>query len=234
MSALKSPRHVSRKHELREDTVVTFYARAADYFYKNKKVVYGALGAVVVVALLVVAYVFYLGQKQEKAVELLGGVVQLYEEGRYNEALEGVEGTPGLIEIADDYGNTDAGNLAQFYAADALFRMGEYDRALEYFQDYDPDESLIGASAIAGQAAIYENKGEFERAGDLYRRAALFYENELRSPEYLLQAASAYEEAGAYEDAEEAYDLITDRFPESNVAQGIDFHLARLAAKRSS
>src|SRR5690606_17436511 len=97
------------------------------------------------------------------------------------------------LEIADEYGSTDAGNLARFYAADALFRLGEYDRALEYFRKYDEDDGLIGASAIAGEAAIRENKGEYEAAGDLYRRAALHYENELRSPEYLLQAARAYE-----------------------------------------
>ncbi|HEX7069560.1 MAG TPA: tetratricopeptide repeat protein [Rhodothermales bacterium] len=234
MSALKTPRHVSRKHELREDTVVTFYARAWEFFDKNRKLVYGVIGGIVAVVLVILAYVFYQNRQQAQAVELLGSVVQLYEQGRYRDALDGVEGTAGLLEIADEYGSTDAGNLARFYAADALFRLGEYDRALEYFRKYDEDDGLIGASAIAGEAAIRENKGEYEAAGDLYRRAALHYENELRSPEYLLQAARAYERAQAYDDAEEALELITERFPESNIAQGIDFHLARLAAKRSS
>lgn len=233
MSALKAPRHVSRKHELREDTVITFYARALDFFDRQRKLVYGIIAGIVVVVLLVVGYVLYQNRQQERAVELLGSVVQLYEQGQYNEALNGVEGTTGLLEIADDFGGTDAGNLAAFYAADALFRLGEYDRSLEYFRAYDPDKSLIGASAIAGQAAIYEIKGDYKRAGDLYRRAALFFENELRSPEYLLQAGRAYEQAGAYGDAQKAYDEIVDRFPDSSVAQGIDFHLARLAAMRS-
>ena len=234
MSALNPPRHASRKHELREDTVITFYARALDYFDRNRKIVYGIVAAIVVVALIAVGYAFYLSRQQEAAVERLGSVVQLYEQGRYREALDGTEGNPGLVAIADDYGSTDAGNLATFYAADALFRLGEYDRALEYFRRYDKDESLIGASAYAGEAAIYETRGDFERAGDLYRRAALFFENELRSPEYLLQAGRAFEHAGSFEKAEGAYQTITERFPDSNVAQGIDFHLARLAAKRSS
>ena len=233
MSALKAPRHVSRKHELREDTVITFYARALDFFDRQRKLVYCIIAGIVVVVLLVVGYVLYQNRQQDRAVELLGSVVQLYEQGQYNEALNGVEGTTGLLEIADEFGGTDAGNLAAFYAADALFRLGEYDRSLEYFRDYDPDKSLIGASAIAGQAAIYEIKGDYKRAGDLYRRAALFFENELRSPEYLLQAGRAYEQAGAYGDAQKAYDEIVNRFPDSSVAQGIDFHLARLAAMRS-
>jgi tetratricopeptide (TPR) repeat protein len=234
MSALKTPRHVSRKHELREDTVVTFYARAWEFVDKNRKIVYGVIGGIVALVLIALAYAFYLNRQQARAVELLGSVVQLYEQGQYRDALDGVEGTAGLLEIADEYGGTDAGNLARFYAADALFRLGEYDRALEYFRSYDEDEGLIGSSAIAGEAAIRENQGEYEQAGDLYRRAALHYENELRSPEYLLQAARAYERAEAYDQAEDAYELITERFPDSNIAQGIDFHLARLAARRSS
>lgn len=234
MSALNPPRHVSRKHELREDRVVTFYARAWEYFDKNRRVVYIAIGVLAAAVLVALGYVYYLNRQQERAVELLGSVVQFYEEGRFRDALDGSEGSPGLLEIADSYSRTDAGNLARFYAADALFRLGEYESALEHFRSYDKDESLIGASAIAGEAAVYENQGDFERAGEYYRRAALFYQNELRSPEYLLAAARAFERAGAYEEAEEAYGLITERFPESNIAQGIDFHLARLSAKRSS
>lgn len=234
MSALNPPRHVSRKHELREDTVITFYARAWEFFDKNRKVVYGALAGVAVLVLIVIGYVFYLKQQQNRAVELLGGVVQLYEEGRLRDALDGAQGNPGLLEIADRYGRTDAGNLARFYAADALFRLGEYDEALEHFRSYSKDRNLIGASAIAGEAAVYETRGDFKRAGDLYRRAALHFENELRSPEYLLQATRAYEQAEAYDQAEAAIDLVKERFPESAVADAADFHKARLAAKKSS
>lgn len=234
MSALNPPRHVSRKHELREDTVITLYARVWEFFDQNRKVVYGALAGLAAVVLIVVGYVFYLGRQQDRAAELLGGVVQLYEEGQLRDALDGTAGSPGLLEIADEYGRTDAGNLARFYAADALFRLGEYDDALEHFRRFSKEKNLIGASAIAGEAAVNETRGEFRRAGDLYRRAALYFENELRSPEYLLQAARAYEQAGAYDQAEEVIDLAADRFPDSSVADAADFHKARLAAKKSS
>lgn len=234
MSALTPPKHHSRKHELREDTVITLYARAWQFFDQNRKLVYAALGGVLVLVLLALGYIYYLNQRQARAVELLGGVVQLYEEGQYREALDGAEGKLGLIAIADDYGRTDAGNLARFYAADALFRLGEYDEALRYFRAFKSDRSLIGASAIAGQAAVHETRGELVRAGDLYRRAALHFENEVRSPEYLIRAGRVYEEGGSYEKAEEAYALIQERFPDSNHAESIEFHLARVAARRES
>lgn len=234
MSALNPPRNISKRQELRQDTVVTFYAKAWDYFEHNRSVVFGALGALVVLVLLVVGYSVYQANQGEKAQEQLGGIVSVYEAGSYREALDGTAEQAGLLAIADDFGGTDAGNLAHFYAADALFRLGEYDAALEHFKAFDKEENFIGASAIAGEAAIYEIQGDFNRAADRYMDAATLYENDLRSPEYLLKAGRAYEEAGELNDAYEAYETIQETYPESAVAQEVDFYLARVAAKRSA
>ena len=234
MSTLNPPKKISRKHELREDKVVTFYARAWQYFDQNRKLVYGILAAVVLVAVAIVGYVLYQNEQSDRANELLGEIVALYEQGSYQEALDGTGDRTGLLEIADEYGSTDAGNLAHFYAADALFQLGEYDRALEHFDDFDKSEDFIGASAIAGQAAVYENKGEYSRAGDLYRRAALHFENELNSPQYLIDAGRSYELAGEYADAQQVYEMIRDDYPDSNLAANIEVYIARAIARQKS
>lgn len=234
MATINPPRHFSKthtkRHELREDQVVTFYARAWDYFDKNRTVVYGAVAAVVLVVVGIVAYVVWQGQRAERAQELLGRIVGQYEAGRFREALDGAEGVPGLLAIADDYGSTDAGNLAHFYAADALFQLGEYDQALEHFEAFDAGENFIGASAIAGRAAVYETREDYARAAGLYREAALHFENELTSPGYLIQAGQNYELAGNFSAARQAYQTIRDRFPESAQAGTVDLYLARVDA----
>ena len=232
MSTINPPRKISKKHELREDKVVTFYARAWQYYHENRKLIYGILAGIVVIALAIVGYVYYLNQQSERANQLLGEIVGMYEQGSYQEALDGADGRTGLLEIADEYGNTDAGNLAHFYAADALYRLGEYDRALEHFEEFDASEDFIGASAIAGQAAVYENREDFVRAADLYRRAALHFENELSSPQYLLDAGRAYEQADRFADAQRMYEQIRDDYSESNLAANIDVYIARAAARQ--
>lgn len=234
MSALNAPKQISTRQELREDRVVTVYARAWEFFDQNRTLVYGALAALVLLALAVVAYAFYLNQQQEEAVVLLGTPVRAYEAGNYQAALEGTEGAPGLLAIIDEYGGTEAANLARFYAADALYRTGELDQALELFQDYDREENFIGASALAGEAAIYESRGDFDRAAEYYRRAALLFENELTTPQYLLNAGRAYEAAGDYAAAIAAYEEVRDRFPESPPATAVDFFIARAEAKQNS
>src|SRR5690606_19499974 len=130
----------------------------------------------------------------------------------------------------DEYDGTDAGNLAHFYAADALFNLGEYDQALTHFAAFDAEANFIGAGAIAGQAAVYETQENFARAAALYRRAAEVFENDLTSPQYLLEAARNYELAGDYNAARQMYERIRKDFSESTEAAGIDLYLARLDA----
>lgn len=232
--SMPAPRSISRKHELREDKVVTFYARAWRFVDANRKMVYGGAAVLAAIAVVIVGYVFYQGQRASEAEVLLSQVLPLYEEASYRQALDGSLEHLGLLEIADEYGGAPAGNLARFYAADALFKLGEYDRALSYFEDFDKGPDFIGAGAIAGEAAAWEQREEYARAGDLYRRAARHFESELTTPEYLLHAGRLYERAGQYEDALEQYEAVETEYPESSQASNIRVYIARATAKQSS
>ena len=232
MSTLKPTRKVSRRHELREDTVITFYARALDFYEKNGRMVHLAAAGVVALVALVLAWGWYQSGQNEKALSEMAFAVDRYEDGDYRAALDGDITFTGLIEIADSYGGTAAGNLARFYAADAFFRLGDYENALRYFRAFDKSSDYLGASALAGEAAILEEQGEFEKAGDLFRRAANLFTSDITSPEYLMDAARAYEQAGAISKAEAALEDIREDWPDSQAARNIEFDLARLAAKK--
>ena len=234
MPTPKPPRNISRKHALREDTVVTFYARVWRFVDAYRTPVYGAAGVLVALAVATVGYVFWQGQRAAEADDLLAAVLPLYEQASHQEALDGSLEQLGLVEIADAYGGTPAGNLARFYAADALFELGEYDRALSYFQDFDKGSNFIGAGALAGEAAAWEQREEYGRAADLYRRAARHFESALTTPEYLLYAGQLYEQAGQYEDAVEQYEAVEAEYPESSQAANIRVYIARATAKQSS
>lgn len=232
--ATPSTRPTSKRQELRQDRFITLYARAWAFFEENRKLVYGLLVGLVVLVLLIIGYVYYRSQQQAEAERLLGSIVSVYEEGRYQEALEGTGDRAGLLAVADDYGSTQAGNLAAFYAADALYQLGDYDRALELFQQFDKQQNLLGASAYAGEAAIYEDREEYEQAAERYRRAANFYESQATSPRYLLSAARAYEKAGRYDEAIEVYETLRERYPDSAAGQEVTQHVARVRAQQGS
>ena len=230
MSTLNPTRKVSRRHELREDTVITFYARAIDFFENNRNLVYGILGGIVLVAALIVGWNWNQANRNETALSEMAEAVRQYEAGSYQASLDGDISFTGLLDVVDQYGGTASGNLAKFYAADALFRTGNMDQALELFEDYNKEADYIGASAFAGEAAIHELKGDNSRAGDLYMRAANVFKSDITSPMYLSRAARAYESAGETNDAVGALEAIQDDYPDSQVARNVEFRLATLGS----
>lgn len=234
MTALKTPEKTSRRKELRRNIFVELYARALLFYEDHKRLAQGAGIVVVALILAIPGYIYYHQQQQEAANQALGQILPTYEQSNYQQALDGTESAAGLLAIADDYSRTDAGNLAAFYAADALYQLGEYDRALTYYERFDKGEDFFGASAFAAQAAIYENRGEFQQAGELYERAAEQYENKLTTPRYLLSAGQAYEEAGQYQAAMDAYRRITEEYSDSDQASKAEQYLARVKVRHGT
>ena len=230
MSTLKPTRKISRKEKLREDTVATLYAKAVDFFDRNRNVVYGSLAAVAVLIVALVGWSYMKSQKEATAAEEIAAAVRNYELGLYREALDGVAGSKGLITVSNEYSGTDAGNLAKFYAADALFRLGEYDEALGFFRSYKKESDYLGASALAGEASILEMKGQPAEAARLYERAADTIDDELTTAQYLIDAGRSYEAAGMYDRAVRTYQRVADDFSAVPVSRDAEFLVARARA----
>lgn len=232
-SMLKPPKQVSRRQELREDKVVTAYARTMTMAEEYRGALIAAGVGIVVIFFGVLGYMYYLANQSGRADEALGAVLPLYENGQYQEALDGTADAPGLIEVADEYGATDAGNIAQFYAANALFQLGRYDEAGEYFEAYDGEEDILGASAIAGQAAVAEQRGDHAEAARLYQQAARTYESAATAPSYYLDAARNFEAAGDFAAARAAYEEVEAEYPDAPEAATVPVYTARLDAMRA-
>lgn len=234
MTALKTPEKTSRRKELRRNWLVDLYGWLLLFYEDNRTLVYGIGAAVVALALAVPGYMYYQEQQAERANEMLGQILPVYEQGNFEQALNGTGDATGLTAIANQYGGTSAGNLATFYAATALYQQGEYDRALEFYQRFEKSNDFVGASALAAEASIYETRGEYEQAASHYEEAAAQYENELTAPRFLLQAGQAYEEAGSYDAAVETYQRIVTEYPDSDQVTDAERFLARAKARQSS
>lgn len=232
MTALKTPKKTSRRQELRQNKLVELYGRLLLFYEENKNLAHGLGIGLIALILAVPGYMYYHQQQEAQANEMLGQILPAYEQGNYEQALNGSAQGTGLLTIADDYGNTNAGNLATFYAASALYEQGEYDRALEYYQQFDKGNDFIGASALAAEAAIYESRGELGKAAEYYERAASQYQNKLTAPRYLLEAGQAYEEAGQYQSARDVYQKVKSEYPESEQAGEVERYLARVNARQ--
>ncbi len=232
MSMLNAPR-TSRRHQLREDQLASAAAASVGFYEEHRNLLIGLAIGLLVLIIAVVGYRFWQNGRDTQAAEMLGGVLTTYEQGNLAEALDGTADAPGLLEIADQYGSTATGNLATFYAADALYQLERYDEAMEFFKKYDASGDILGASALAGQAAIHEQQGENAEAASLFRRAADAYDSPATTPDYLMSAGRNYEAAGDASDASEVYQRYLDDYGDTPTAALVEALMAQAEAKVS-
>ncbi|CUT07452.1 Tetratricopeptide repeat-containing protein [Candidatus Kryptonium thompsonii] len=130
--------------------------------------------------------------------------------------------------IVENYGGTDAGEIATYYLASAYFMLGDYDNALKYFKKYDGNDKLLFSASLAGIASIYEIKGEYKKAGEYFEKAAQRFRENILVPEYLYNAARNYKLAGEREKALRLYERIKKDYPNFAKIRDVEIYIASL------
>ncbi|GAB2523719.1 tetratricopeptide repeat protein [Spirosoma aerophilum] len=186
-----------------------------DYFQQNKNIVLGILGGIVLLVAGFVGYRFYTSSQDETAqVEMFPSVYQL-EADSLKKALNGDGRNPGLLAVADNYGSTASGNLAEFYAGIGLLKEAKYDEAIDHLKSFSSSDLLVQARAYALIGDAYMEKKSFDEAADYYRKAADYKSNKFFTPGYLMKLALAYEQAKQNDKAIETYNEIIEKYGQS-------------------
>lgn len=153
-----------------------------------------------------------------------------YEQDSFNVALNGGASVQNFQQIIDEYGNSDAGELAKYYAGTAYLQTGNLDLGLEMLEDYSKGKTMVSAAAYAAIGYAHEQKGSFDEAAKAYETAARTpSENSFSTPFYLMQAARNLESAGNNEGALAHYRTIREKYPLSQEGAGIDKYIAKLS-----
>ncbi len=208
------------KEEMEQDLLIEYSSRFMHFYQNNKSaVIGGSIGFVLVIGL-VIGYFMYSAQQEEEARNLMGIAETYYSQGELDKALYGddEELTAGFIQIANNYSNTDAGNLANYYAAVVHFEMENYESALEFINRFSPPDGILGVAPIAFHAVVLMEIEDFENSAEKYEDAAEWNVNDVTTPENYYFAAEAYLEAGNSEKADQLLSTILDEYPGSQYA----------------
>ncbi|MCF8230472.1 MAG: tetratricopeptide repeat protein [Bacteroidales bacterium] len=204
------------------------------FIEQNQKIITIVVGIIVVIVLGYFGYKkFYLAPMNKEAKSEMFMAELYFQKDSLNKALLGDGNYPGFIDIADQYGSTKAGNLANYYAGIIYLKQGDFETAIDYLQDFESEDQVIGPMALGAMGDAYIELGEPEKAVNYYLKAANTHINEFVTPIFLMKAGWAYEENGNYDKALRIYKRIKKDFNRSNEARDIERYIERAEAMAS-
>jgi len=209
--------------------------KTESFIHDNKKSLGIIGGTLIVVVLAYFGYNQFIVKPQEQsAQEEMFMAEQYFSQDSLNLAINGDGSYPGLTEIADNYGSTPSGNLANYYLGMSLLKKGEFDKAIEALKNYDAEDDITGSLALGGIAAAYAEKNELDEALNYYKKAADWDKNEFTRPLFLMRQAFIHEQKKDYQTAIDLYNQIKSDFPFSTEARDIEKYIGRAEANLSS
>lgn len=195
--------------------------------HRNNILIAGGL-----ILLAIVYFAFFNSSNPEQEDTAGNGIfmaVRYYEQDSLNLALNGDGNNAGLLDLANEYSGTRAGNLCNFYIGAIYLRQGNAAEALNYFDAVKKEENFISASAYSAMASITEDQGDMSGAASLYEKAAAIRKNEFTTPFFLQQAARCYLQADEKGSALRLYKSIRSDYPNSQEGQQVNKYIAFLA-----
>ena len=198
----------------------------------NQKIISYVVGGIILV---VAAYLgfnkFYLLPKEKEANSQMFMAENYFEKDSFNLALNGDGNYLGFLDIIDDYGITKAANRANYYAGISYLHMGQYEEALNYLNDFDTDDLLLGPVTEGAKGDAYLEMGDSESALKYYKKAYTLTDNELTVPVYMMKAATLLESMDELKEAMNLYQEIKTRYPKSAEGTNADRYIARVKIK---
>lgn len=220
---------VTKNHE----AAVPEKNRALGFWEKNNKSILVALGAVILLTggYFVYKYWFKMPENQ-KAVEAIAKAQQYFATDSLQKALNGDGQSAGFLKVISKYGSTPSGNLAKLYAGETYLQLGDFNNAIKYLNDFNPNGSAQTQAFVYGLLGdAYSELKKNDEAIDNYKKAAsTFDKNAALSSEYLYRAASLYEVMGKNKEAMELFKELKDKFPKTERGFTAEKYLGKLGA----
>jgi tetratricopeptide (TPR) repeat protein len=197
------------------------------FITKHKKAVIGGAAAVIIIIGSIFAYThLYAAPREKRAEAAIFKGQEYFEQGAFDQALNGDSiGYAGFLKIADEYGGTKTGNLANAYIGICQKKLGNIEAAAKSLEKFDGDDLMVSPAILAAAGNCYAELGNNGKAVSLLLKAADKADNNLLSPLFLLQAGELLVKEGKYDAAVEAYTKIKDDYAQSFQAMEIDKYI---------
>ncbi len=214
-------------------------SRTEAWVEKNQK---GIIGAIAVVAVCVLGYFVYSQYIQKpKEAEAMNEMFQAQnyweqaltapaKDSLFNLSLHGGEGKFGFLDIIDNYGSTDAANLAHYYAGMAYFNLKKYPEAIEHLDKFRSKDEMLAPLAKGAIGDAFVQLNQTEDALKYYEEAAKMRTNDFTTPRFLLKAGIAAMTLNQNDKALKHFMKIKEEYPKSAEVTKAEIYTGRTQA----
>ncbi|MFH1102553.1 MAG: tetratricopeptide repeat protein [Pseudomonadota bacterium] len=211
---------ISRKKLLKEpDEFITVSARLFQFIVENKPRIQWGLMALVGIALILSAWMYWVKQTEKKAVLMLGNAMISYEPDEKNKTSEAsyAKVAETLEALIGKYPGTDSGKIGKVLYGGISLKMGNPDKAIELYRraldDFDSEPSLRNIIQ-SGLGHAYLAKKEIKEAKRCFEKTVSGNEPVLKD-EALFILGNLYGQEGDMKKKSEMYEKILSDFPNS-------------------
>ncbi|MGQ7871049.1 tetratricopeptide repeat protein [Sunxiuqinia sp. sy24] len=229
---------MAKNKDQREDSfseVESTLTKTEQLIEDNQKMLTIVVGVIVAIVVVYLGFTrLYIQPRETDAQEQMFMAEQYFEKDSFNLAINGDGNYLGFLDIIEDYGMTDAANLASYYTGVSYLRLGEYEAAVDYLNDFDTDDLLLVPVVEGAKGDAYLELGETDKAISAYKAAYNSSDNELTTPIYMMKAANVMESEGELDDALEVYQKIKEKYPTTTEGRNVEKYIARVEIKQNN
>lgn len=223
----KNKKHSAGDENL--EVIQNTLGRTEQFIEENQKSVSIIIGAIIFIVVGYFAFQkFYVAPLEEEAQQQVFMAQTYFAQDSFQLALDGDGFNEGFLAIADDYGMTNTGSLANYYAGISYLHMGQFDEAIDYLKKFDAGDEMVTTMAIGAIGDAYVAKDEIEEAVSYYKKASERMTNEFITPMFLMKLGLAYEHLGKKEEALVSYQKIKTEYVKSTEARKIEKYIERV------
>jgi tetratricopeptide (TPR) repeat protein len=155
--------------------------------------------------------------------------VLINNDSMYNIALNGDDLNMGMLQIINEFGGTNAANLAHYYSGIMYLKMNDYPNSIKYLSEFSSDDILLSSLATGSIGDAFAELNQFDDAFDYYVKASKS-NNNYSSPMYLFKAGLVAMRLNKFNRAEEYFSIIKQDYPNSSEAKNIDAFISKAVA----
>jgi tetratricopeptide (TPR) repeat protein len=207
--------------------------RIEHFIDTNKKILTYVLGGIVIIVLAFIVYKkFIIAPKEKEAKDLIFMAQNYFSKDSFELALNGKdESFYGFQDIIDEFGGTETGNLAKFYAGICYLRLDQYEEAIKYLKKFSTNSEIIKPLKFGGIGDAYSQLKEYDKAVKYYIKAAECKNNKFTTPMFYMKAGLTYEALEEYQKAKEVYEKVKNDYPKTQESSNADKYIGRVSAK---